>query len=89
VRNIEINTHGTIFNRTRQFIAYADDVAVNGRTMVVLNEVLLHLQTVTVFIWLVINTEKSKYMKIKETINVANTGNELHGKNFERANTFK
>jgi hypothetical protein len=50
VRNIEINSHGTIFNRTRQVIAYADDVAIFGRTMGALNEVLMQIQRVAVFI---------------------------------------
>jgi hypothetical protein len=89
VRNIKINSRSTIFNRTRQFTAYADDVAIIGRTVRVLNEVLLQLQTAAVFIGLAINIDKSKYMKNKETINVANTGIELHGQNFERVNTFK
>jgi hypothetical protein len=39
--NIEINPGGTIFYRTRQFMAYADDIAVIGRFVGVLNEVLM------------------------------------------------
>jgi hypothetical protein len=35
--NIEINPHGIIFNRTRQFIAYADDVAIIGKTVGLIN----------------------------------------------------
>jgi hypothetical protein len=30
IRNIETNPNGTIFNRTRQYIAYADDVLILG-----------------------------------------------------------
>jgi hypothetical protein len=39
--NTEINPGGTIFSRTRQFMACADDVAVIGRSVGVLNEVLM------------------------------------------------
>jgi hypothetical protein len=44
MRNIEINPEGTIFSRTRQFMAYADDVAVISRSVGVLNEVLMKLK---------------------------------------------
>jgi hypothetical protein len=60
VRNIEINPCDTIFNRTRQFIVYADEAAVTGRTGGVLNETQ-------------INTENPNYIKTKESINAANT----------------
>jgi hypothetical protein len=39
--NIEINPCGIIFNRTRQFIVYADDEAIIGRTVRALNEDLM------------------------------------------------
>jgi hypothetical protein len=40
IRNIEISTCDTIFNRLRLFIVYADDVAIIGRAVWALNEVL-------------------------------------------------
>jgi hypothetical protein len=55
-----INPVGPIFNSSRQFMAYADDVAVIGRSLGVLNEVLMQLQTVAVSTGLVINTTKTK-----------------------------
>jgi hypothetical protein len=33
MRNIEFNPRGTILNRTGQFMAYADDVVVIGRSV--------------------------------------------------------
>jgi hypothetical protein len=70
--NVPINPRGTIINRTRQFIAYADDVSIIGRYKEELNEVLTQLQTATVSTGLVINTGKTKYMKTEGTVNVAN-----------------
>jgi hypothetical protein len=33
IRNVRINPGGTIYNRTRQCLAYADDVVILGRTI--------------------------------------------------------
>jgi hypothetical protein len=84
-----LNPRGIIFNITRQFIAYADDVAITGRSVGALSEGLMQLQTATVSTGLVINTNKTKYMKNKETVNVANIDIELNGQYFERVDTFK
>jgi hypothetical protein len=89
MRNVEINPGGTIFNRTRQFMAYADDVAVIGRSVGVLNEVLMQLQTAAASTGLVINTTKTKYMRSKEIIGAANVGIKLYGQIYEKVDNFK
>jgi hypothetical protein len=89
MRNIKINPGGTVFNRTRQFMAYTDDVAVNGTSVGVLNEVLMQLQTVAISTRLVVNTTKTKYMRSKETTGAANIDIKLHGQIYERVDNFK
>jgi hypothetical protein len=54
-----------------------------------LNEVLTQLQTAAVATGSATNTDKTKYVKTKETVNVANKDTELNGQNFERADKFK
>jgi hypothetical protein len=89
IRNIEINPGGTIFNRTRQFMAYADDLAAIGRSVGVLNEVLMQLQIVAVSAGLVINATETKYMRSKESIGAANIDIKLNGQIYERVRNFK
>jgi hypothetical protein len=89
MRNIEINPGGTIFSRSRQFMAYADDGAVIGRSVGVLNEVLMQLQTAAVSTGLVINISKTKYMRSNDIINAAKTDIELNGQIYERVDNFK
>jgi hypothetical protein len=86
--NILINPRGTILKRTRQFIAYADGVAIICRSAGALNEVLRQLQTAALSTGFVINTDKTKHMKTREAVNVANMDIELNGHNFERVDTF-
>jgi hypothetical protein len=72
-------------------MAYDDDVAVIGRSVGVLNEVLMQLQTAAVSTGLVINTTKTKYvcMRSKETIGAANIDIKLNGQIYERVDNFK
>jgi hypothetical protein len=63
MRNIAINPHGTIFNRTRQFIAYADEAGIIDKSAGVLNEVLKQLQTAAVPTGLVINIDMTIKLK--------------------------
>jgi hypothetical protein len=68
MRNIKINPGGTIFNRTRQFMAYAENVVLIGRSVGVLNEVIMQLQTAAVSTGLVINSTKTKYVRSKKIL---------------------
>jgi hypothetical protein len=70
-------------------VAYADDVAVIGRSVGVLNKVLMQLQTAAVFTGLAINTTKTKYMRSKDIINVASMRIELNGQIYEMVGNFK
>jgi sporulation protein YlmC with PRC-barrel domain len=57
-------------------------ISVIGRSVGVLNEVLMQLQTVAVSTGLVIHTTKTKYMRRKETIGEANTDIKQNGQIF-------
>ena len=63
VRNIETNPNGTIFNRTRHYIAYADYVLIRGRSVSKIEEVVTQSKEAAVSNGLVINKSKTKYMK--------------------------
>jgi pyrimidine operon attenuation protein/uracil phosphoribosyltransferase len=64
IRNIEINPNGTIFNRTRQYLAYVDDVVILGRAVRATEEVLAQLKNTALKAGLAINECKTKYMRI-------------------------
>jgi hypothetical protein len=70
-------------------MAYADDVAVIGRSVGVLNEVLMQLQTAAVSTGLVINIAKTKYMRSEDIISAAKRDIELNGHIYERVDNFK
>jgi hypothetical protein len=82
MRNTAINPHGKIFNRTRQFIAYADDAGIINKSQGALNEVFTQLQTAAVPTGSVINIDMTKYMKTEETVNVAKKNIELNKTKF-------
>jgi hypothetical protein len=63
IRNIETNPNGKIFNRTRQYTAYADDVLLLGRSVSETEEVVTQYKEAAVSTGLVINKSKTKYMK--------------------------
>ena len=61
IGNIETNPNGT---RTRQYIAYADDVLILGQSVRVIEEVVIQIKQIAVSIGLVINKCKTMYMKV-------------------------
>jgi hypothetical protein len=88
IRNVRINPGGTIFNRTRQSLAYADDVVILGRSEGYIKRTLEEMAAITHQVGLQMNDTKTKYMinrydrnKVKEI--------ELMGKKYEKVESFK
>ena len=90
IRNIRINPGGTIYNRTRQYLAYADDVVILGRTEGYIKETLEEMATVTQQIGLQMNEMKTKYMiNRQEDIKEKKKEIEWRGKKYRKVETFK
>jgi len=62
IRNFRINPSGTIYNRTRQCLAYVDDVVILGRSEGYIKETLEEMVAITQQIGLQMNDTKTKYM---------------------------
>jgi hypothetical protein len=58
--NIRINPGGTSFNRTRQYLAYADYVVILGRSEGYVKETLEEMTAITQQIGLQMNDTKTK-----------------------------
>jgi len=87
IRN-RINPGGTIYNRTRQCLAYVDDVVILGISEGYIKKTLEEMVAITQQIGLQMNDTKTKYMlnrkvgnKVKEI--------ELMGKKYEKVESFK
>jgi hypothetical protein len=55
IRNVKTNPGGTIFNRTRQCLAYADDIVILGRAVRYVTETVGDMTTVATQLGLTIN----------------------------------
>jgi hypothetical protein len=56
MHNIELKPGGGIFTRTRQYMAYADDMAAIGKSLQAVNKVIQHMEEPALSIWLDIVT---------------------------------
>jgi len=63
ISNIETNPNGTIFNRTREYITYADDVLILGRLVIENEEIVTRSKEAAESTGLVINKSKTKFIK--------------------------
>jgi hypothetical protein len=61
IRNVRINSGGTICKRTRQCLAYADDVVILGRSEGYIKKTLEEMVAITQQIGFQINYTKTKY----------------------------
>jgi len=68
IRNIETNPNGTIFNRTRQCLANADNVFILGRSVRATEEVEARIKKAAVRTGLVIKERKTIYLNIARNI---------------------
>ena len=62
VRNSGIQTNGTIFYKSVQLLAYADDIDIIARSQAELKEAFISLERATGEMGLKINEEKTKYL---------------------------
>ena len=83
IRNVRINPGGTIYNRTRQCLAYADDVVILGRSGYI-KKTLKEMVAITQQIGLQMNDTKTKHMLNRQVKEI-----ELMGKKYEKVESFK
>jgi len=85
---VRINSSGTIFNRTKQCLAYADDVVILGRTEGYIKRTLEEMADITQQIGLQMNDTKTKYMINRQDGNKVKES-ELMGKRYEKVESFQ
>jgi hypothetical protein len=86
IRNIQTNPNKTIFNRTLQYIAFADDVLILS---VCLEEVLTQIKEDAVNTALMINKSKAKHMKINRNVRNLEQDLIMNGHVFEMVQNFR
>jgi hypothetical protein len=83
-----IETRGTIFHKSIQVLAFADDINISGRSLRVVKEAFLNLKKAAKEIGLTINGDKTKFMEItKYPSNLCFL--EVNGYKFEKITQFK
>jgi hypothetical protein len=63
--SFELNSGGSIFTRTRQYMAYADDTVFIGRSLQTVSEVIQQVEELALIIGLDINVGKTKYINFQ------------------------
>jgi hypothetical protein len=87
IRNVKTNPGGTIFNRTRQCLLYANDVIVLGCVVKHIAETLDDMTAVASQMGLTINVSKTKYMINRKK--KRNEPEERNGQKYENVEVFK
>jgi len=88
ITNVGFNPSETIYDRTRQCLAYADDVMILGRSEEYIEKTLEEMSAVTQQIGLQTNNTKTKYMINRQVGNKVKES-ELRGKKYEKVESFK
>jgi len=64
IRDAKLETKGTIYSKSFQILAYADDIDIVDRTINSVKEVCLALSKAASNMGLIINEEKTKFMQV-------------------------
>jgi sorting nexin-29 len=67
IRESGIDTRGTVFHKSTQLLAYADDVDIIGRTERAVSEAFIKLEEAAKRMGLIINQDKTKYLAAVNT----------------------
>jgi hypothetical protein len=87
VRDSEIETKGTAYNKSTQILAYAHDIVIVGRSTDALRETLKKLMKAAQVMGLTVNMQKTKYMEV--TKRPTNTKMIIGNQQYERVKEFK
>ena len=82
----QLDSRGNISTRTKQCLAYADDIVLTTRTKQSAIETFLKLKEYSAQFGLVINEQKTKYLRVSRRSNIIQP---LDGVNIEQVNSFK
>ena len=91
VRRAKLQTTGTIFNKTTQILAFADDIDIIGRSQAAVREAYLALEREANKVGLKVNEAKTKYMIAagnSRTVRDAGQSVVIGDKTFEVVNEF-
>jgi hypothetical protein len=91
VRRSGINTKGSIFCKSVQLFAYADDIDVSARSLRAVKQAYTQLEKEAERVGLVVNEDKTKYMVVSPstlTLNLVGTHLEVNDKKFQLVHDF-
>jgi hypothetical protein len=88
IKNVRINQGGTIYNGTRQCLAYVDDVVILGRSEGYIKKTLEEMVAISQQIGLQMNDIKTKYTLNRQVGNKVKEI-ELMGKKYEKVESLK
>lgn len=89
IRRSKIQTNGTIFTKSQQILAYADDLVLTSRRIQDLEEIYIELEKQTKMLGLKINIQKSKYMNVTKKAPHQQTNKiQIGVHSFDKVNEF-
>ncbi|GFU40834.1 reverse transcriptase domain-containing protein [Trichonephila clavipes] len=88
IRDSGLDRSGTLWNRSLQLLAYADDIDIMGRSEKAVKETFQALEISATNMGLAINEDKTKFMETLPS-SVNNTSFCVNGHSFERVCQFK